>query len=96
MSDETPVPESDIIAAVSAILATLNRAHSVSLDSHHFDRLPCTRRRLYAIMRRAAGTLGYEYCKGEYVPSGNRPFQKNHKRGRRDGPSLYRVTAELP
>lgn len=88
------VPESELAVTIRGVVAELQSqsgAGVVSLDHFAFDRMPCTRRRLFAICRKYATAWGYEYRAAEYVPSGNRPFQRNHKRGRVDAPSMYVV-----
>lgn len=85
------VPEVELVAKIKVILDTMSDKSVVDLNHHCFDRLPCTRRRFYAVMRKHAMTLGFEYDKAEYVPSGNRAFQRNHKRGYVSGPWLRKL-----
>jgi hypothetical protein len=79
------VSEADLVAKIRPLV---DGKDIVDLTHHAFDRLPCTRRRLYAVCRKYASAWGYEYDKAEYVASGNRPFQRNHKRGYVSGPWL--------
>lgn len=82
------LPEAELAARIKAAIAGLGAKSVVDLKHHAFDRLPCSRQRFYAIVRKHAARWGFEYDKAEYVPSGNRAFQRNHKRGRVSGPWL--------
>lgn len=85
------VPESEIAEKVKAIIDDLPESDIVNLTRHYFDRVPCSKRRLYAVVRKYAEQWGYEYDKSEYRPSGNRPFQRNHRRGYTSGPCLRKI-----
>ena len=82
------------IEALAAIRRTMDGlsllSGVVNLNHHLFDRLPCTRRQLYSAVRKYGDEWGYDYQPAEYVPSGNRPFQRNHKRGQRRSPHAIR------
>jgi hypothetical protein len=82
--------EADVIAKIRTKISELDKIGVVDLGHWAFDRIPCTRRQLYATVRKFAASWGYVYHPSEYILSGNRPFQKSHKRGQRRDPSLSR------
>ena len=83
----------DLVGKILEVVRSLDSSgeRSVNLGHYLFDRLPCTRRKLYCVARKNAEQWGYEYHNSEYVPSGNRAFQRNHKRGYRTNCMLYRI-----
>jgi hypothetical protein len=77
---------------VARVRALVGNRDVVNLKTEYqFDRVPASRRAIYAICRKYAAEWGYEYRPGEYHASGNPAFKRNHKRGYRSGPVLFRV-----
>jgi hypothetical protein len=92
-ADDTPA-DAELIDKIRAVVA--GRDVVDLKKDHHLDRIPCTRRKLYALCRAHALAWGYEYKNAEYVASGNRAFQRNHRRGRRVGPHLLKRKVASP
>lgn len=65
-----------IAEQVYAMIKELDTTGVVSLGHYMFDRLPITRRQLYALAKKYASSWGYTYQASEYALSGNRAFQK--------------------
>lgn len=86
------VSDTELTETIVAAIRSLDRSGigCVNLGHHTFDRIPCSPRKLYAVARKVAASLGYEYHGAEYRPSGNRAFQKNHRRGQYSKPRLIR------
>ncbi len=88
MSDEVSVQE--LAERVLEVVKRLDAGNGVDLTHWAFDRVPGTRRRIYAIAKNRAGSWGYVYEPGYYAASGNRPFARvtAGKQGKYHGPRL--------
>jgi len=87
------VSEAELVVLIHAVVKKqeVSGIGFINLGHWDFDRIPCSARRLYAIARKHCGTWGYEYRPSDYKPSGNRAFQRNHKRGQYSHPGLYKI-----
>ena len=87
---DTEPSTAELETAILVVIRDNFQDGTVNLQHHLFDRIPCTKRRFFALCRSRAESWGYIYEPSEYHATGNRPFQRNHKRGYRSGPYLRR------